>query len=116
MKKWLIVLFGLVVLVSGATYVLAERSNVHTITITDAGFQPTKITVKQNTVLKITVVNKGTKKHNLTIPAYFIFTHNLNVGESTDVEFTVNKTGNFPYLSDTPGQPEAGLQGTLTVE
>lgn len=119
MKKWVILgLVGLVAVVSGAGvgYVYAEKRSVTNIVITDTGMQPSTVTGKVDTSIKIHVTNKGKKKHNLVIPDYYIFTHNLNSGESTDIEFKLNKKGSFSYFSDTPGTPEPGLEGKLTVE
>lgn len=119
MKKWLILgLAGLVAVISGAGvgYVYAEKRSVTNIVITDSGMEPNAVMAKVDTSMKIHVTNRGKKKHNLVIPDYYIFTHNLNSGESTDLEFKLNKKGVFYYFSDTPGTREPGLEGKLTVE
>jgi uncharacterized cupredoxin-like copper-binding protein len=120
MKRWLLILSGIAMIAGGFGYVYAakEARNLHTVVISDSGIEPKVIAVKEYEVMKIVVTNKGKKKHNFTIPDFSIYTHNLQSGESTDIEFTVNKKGKFPYFSDIPGKPgvpEPGLTGELQV-
>ncbi|WP_368780998.1 cupredoxin domain-containing protein [Alicyclobacillus fastidiosus] len=95
----------------------APRTIAQNVQVTDNGISPERITVNQNDVIKITVVNKGTKRHNLVIPNYYIFTENLNPGGTSTAQFTANNRGNFLYYSDTPkrGTPEPGTEGVLIV-
>lgn len=85
------------------------------ITLQDSNLSPRQFTVKKGQRVDLEITNEGTKQHNLVIPAVYIFTHNLNPGESVSASFRPDKTGAFPYYSDTGGQPEPGLRGSLTV-
>ncbi|MGZ4113028.1 MAG: cupredoxin domain-containing protein [Tumebacillaceae bacterium] len=117
MKRFWIGFAAVLMVLGSVGYVYADRlTGVHNVQLTDQSITPAQIIVQENDVVKILVVNKGTKKHNLVIPDYSIFTQNLNVGEKTDAEFTANKKGQFPYYSDAPGSPDPGLQGMLIVK
>jgi FtsP/CotA-like multicopper oxidase with cupredoxin domain len=117
MKRFWIGLVMVLLVLGSVGYVYADRlTGVHNLQITDSNITPAQIIVKENDVVKIKVTNKGTKKHNLVIPDYYIFTQNLNIGETTDAEFTANQKGQFPYYSDTPGSPEPGIKGMLIVK
>lgn len=83
--------------------------------IADSGIQPSTLSSQKDEALQLTIVNHGTKTHNFVIPDFYIFTQNLRPGETVSVGFTPDKTGSFPYYSDTGGKPEPGLRGTLTV-
>ncbi|WDL98025.1 cupredoxin domain-containing protein [Alicyclobacillus sp. ALC3] len=85
------------------------------ITIRDEGIAPLAFSAKQGELVQIDVVNQGTRTHNLVIPAFYIFTQNLNPGEDVQASFRPDKTGRFPYYSDTGGKPEPGISGTMTV-
>jgi heme/copper-type cytochrome/quinol oxidase subunit 2 len=84
-------------------------------TLTDAGISPSSMSASKDQPVSIHVVNRGTKTHNLVIPAFYIFTSNLNPGSDTFVRFSPDKTGTFPYYSDTGGKPEPGIHGSITV-
>ncbi|MCL6549162.1 MAG: cupredoxin domain-containing protein, partial [Alicyclobacillus sp.] len=81
----------------------------------DGSITPSFVSAKVNQPLRITVVNSGQRAHNLVIPDFYIFTHNLYPGEQVTVSFTPTRTGAFPYYSDAGGKPEPGMQGTLQV-
>ncbi|MDQ0188899.1 cupredoxin domain-containing protein [Alicyclobacillus cycloheptanicus] len=85
------------------------------ITLRDGQITPAAFTAKRGSLVEIEVVNRGTKRHNLVIPDFYIFTQNLNPGEDVTASFRPDKTGTFRYYSDVNGQPEPGMQGTLTV-
>ncbi|MCL6515485.1 cupredoxin domain-containing protein [Alicyclobacillus sp.] len=85
------------------------------VTLRDTGIEPSSITATYNQPVHLTVVNAGTRTHNLVIPDFYIFTPNLAPGERTTATFTPDKRGSFPYYSDTGGRPEPGLRGTITV-
>ncbi len=84
-------------------------------TLTDTGISPSSMSAVKDQPVSIHVVNRGTQTHNLVIPAFYIFTSNLQPGSDTFVRFSPDKTGTFPYYSDTGGEPEPGLRGSITV-
>jgi plastocyanin len=70
--------------------------------------------------INLIVVNRGTKVHNLVIPAFYVFLPNLKAGESITASFTPDKAGRFAYYSDKlvdddERVPESGMRGTLVV-
>lgn len=86
-----------------------------TITLHDQGISPSTFTAKKGELVQIDAVNSGTQVHNLVIPAFYIFTQNLQPGENVHASFRPDKTGRFPYYSDTGGKPEPSIKGTMTV-
>ena len=87
----------------------------YNVTLTDSGISPATMSASEGEPVSMTIINRGTKVHNFVLPAFFIFTSNLQPGSSTSAKFTPDKTGSFPYYSDTGGQPEPGLRGTMAV-
>lgn len=85
------------------------------VVLKDGQIEPSTITVEVNATVNIRVVNRGTKAHNLVIPDFYIFTENLSPGRSASAGFSPDKTGSFPYYSDTGGSPEPGMRGQLHV-
>lgn len=86
------------------------------ITLRDGSISPAQFTASKGELVQLRITNRGTRTHNFVIPAFFIFTQNLNPGEGVSASFRPDKTGSFPYYSDTGGQPEPGMRGTLTVQ
>lgn len=99
----------------GSTPATAQAQTNLQVRLQDAGISPASFSAQSGAKVNITVINQGKKVHNLVIPDFYIFTQNLNPGEQVKVSFTPDKIGAFPYYSDTGGQPEPGLQGTIRV-
>jgi plastocyanin len=85
------------------------------VTLRDSSIVPSSMTGKVGRKITVNVRNAGTKVHNLVIPDFFIFTQNLKPGETVQASFTPDRSGTFPYYSDTGGKPEPGMRGTLVV-
>lgn len=81
----------------------------------DNRITPKNFSVKKGDLVELEVTNQGSKQHNLVIPAFYIFTQNLQPGANVRASFRPDKTGSFPYYSDTGGKPEPGMAGTMTV-
>lgn len=94
---------------------LAQAKN-YRIVITDHAFNPARITGHLNEPVTITIVNAGTKTHNFILPAFYIFTANLPAHHTTNVGFSPDKAGSYPFFSDTGGSKEKGLAGTIDVK
>lgn len=84
--------------------------------ITDKGFSPDQITAVVDVPLRIHVVNRGSKTHQLSIPYYRIYTSNLKPGASNDVEFTPWQAGRFDITSDPSGSNQPEFTGKLVVK
>ncbi len=113
MRKWWIMAL---VLATSFFYSKISVAASYTISITDERMVPNviKVTAKQKT--HFTIHNYGKKTHNFVLPAFYIFTPNLSPQEGTTVEFVPEKKGSFTFFSDTGGQPEPGLSGTIQVK
>jgi len=85
------------------------------VTLRDGGIEPREIDVMQGATVDIVVRNAGTQIHNFVVPDFYVFTQNLQPGETVTVSFVPDKTGKFRYYSDRDGIPEAGMQGTMKV-
>lgn len=111
---------GLAVLFSIAVSVIfsisAQAQTTLQVHLHDTDIRPQSFSASVGEKVNITVVNQGKDVHNLVIPDFYIFTQNLKPGEQVKVSFTPDKTGSFPYYSDTGGKPEPGLQGTMHVQ
>ncbi len=80
----------------------------------DNFFSPTELTIPANTDVTITLTNTGNLEHTFTIDDLEI-DETLQPGDTREV--TINaEAGEYEYYSSVPGQREAGMVGTLTVE
>lgn len=95
---------------------LEGQVGVKVLVVTDTGFEPAAITVRAGDVVKLHVLNRGAREHNLVIPRFTIATSNMAPGAENYVEFTADAKGAWPFFSDAPGQAETGLLGSLKVE
>lgn len=93
----------------------AYAANVR-IELRDGSISPTQFQVTQGERVNLTIVNRGSSVHNFVIPDYYIFTSNLNPGETTTAGFDAYKTGRYVYYSDKDNVPEPGMQGHMTVK
>ena len=121
-RKWLIIP-AMLLLLNVTVFVLKGYSSDRTrnvqgtqiISITASGFSPNQIVARKGDTVNLVIHNLDDKKHNFVLKDLFIFTHNLNPGETTTLKFTAYKRGTFPIVSDTPGKPEKGYRGTFVV-
>ncbi len=91
------------------------EAQTYNVVISDHSFTPKILVARPDHVVRINIVNNGTKTHNFILPAFYIYTPNLLAKQSTWVQFTPDKTGKFPFYSDAEGDREAGLAGTMQV-
>jgi plastocyanin domain-containing protein len=92
----------------------AQRTQ--TVTISSAGFLPSRVAVRAGEQVALTIVNTDVKPHNLVIPALHIASQELKPSQSTVLQFTPRTKGQFTFVSDIPGYPETGYQGLLIIE
>lgn len=108
------ILVGMVMFESAIPCVHANVS--YQMVLTDTSLSPSSMTARRTESVSIRVTNQGSKPHNLVIKDFYIFTQNLNPGQSVSVSFTPDKTGTFPVYSDVGGKPEPGIRGSITVQ
>ena len=82
-----------------------------TIHLTDAGFDPVYVESTSGHDLTVTLVNSGTRTHGFRIDHYQIDV-TLDPGGTTTVVIHHPDLGDFPFVSDAPG--DGGLRGELT--
>ncbi|WP_400162586.1 cupredoxin domain-containing protein [Brevibacillus sp. TJ4] len=119
--------YALIALIAIATLLALHHYNrayaaVHTeqrtqtVTISSAGFLPSRIAVRAGEPASLMIVNTDVKPHNLAIPALHIKSIELMPSQSTILQFTPSTKGQFTFVSDIPGYPETGYQGLLIIE
>ncbi|CAM5782126.1 MULTISPECIES: cupredoxin domain-containing protein [Brevibacillus] len=96
-----------------ASPVTAQR--VQTVTISNAGFLPNKLSVNKGETVSLMIVNTDIRPHNLVIRELNVQSSDLKPNQSATLQFLAEQEGQFPFISNTPGYPEIGYQGTLIV-
>ncbi len=94
----------------------ALDAKTQTVTITESGFLPNQLAFAKGDTVILTVVNADNTPHNFVIEDLHVATTPIAAGQSSSITFTFEKQGTFTYLSNTPGYPEIGLRGTLTIK
>jgi len=79
-------------------------------------FNPSSLTVTKGDRIKITIRNTGTVTHSFVIDEFNVSSGNIGPGESTVVEFTVDKSGTFTYYCSIPGHRELGMEGHIIIQ
>lgn len=95
---------------------VAGEAGVVSIRMTDRGFEPAEIRTTIGGRVKIHLKNASGARHNLVIDRFGIVSRTLPPGEENYIEFTATSRGDFPIISDAPGEPEAGFRAVLKVE
>jgi uncharacterized cupredoxin-like copper-binding protein len=95
---------------------MAGKENIITLRMTDHGFAPTTLSVREGSVVRIHLKNESSQAHNFVLERHGIVTSTLPAGGENYVEFTASQKGVWPFASDAPGSVEPGFQGTLKVE
>jgi nitrite reductase (NO-forming) len=81
-----------------------------------AGKVNPSIQVKQNDVVKITIVNGDGIEHDFVIEGLGVMSEHVNTkGEKTSVTFKAERIGEFFYFCDIPGHRQAGMEGKVIV-
>lgn len=118
---WVLILLAINVAVftwnqqHGRVFTLTTQMS-QTIMITKTGFSPKHLTCKQGDTVSLVIRNTDNQTHNFTLADYHIFSRDLKKDEMSTIEFQAVKKGTFTFISDTPGHPEVGFDGTLEVK
>ncbi|MEK6923226.1 MAG: cupredoxin domain-containing protein [Nanoarchaeota archaeon] len=78
-------------------------------------FDVKEIKVKLGDKVKITSINDQ-GFHNLAVPDFNVRTEMGSSPNEMMIEFTADKTGEFPYFCEVGGHKNAGMEGKLIVE
>lgn len=74
------------------------------------------LTAAPGDTIRIVLTNKDGIPHDFSIPQMKVHSSLLSGKEkSTEMVFTVNKDGNFPFYCTVAGHREAGMEGKLVV-
>jgi nitrite reductase (NO-forming) len=66
--------------------------------------------------VRVTLTSGEGVEHNISFPEFNVTSESVvGVGESTTIEFLVDKGGSFNYVCSIPGHKEAGMSGTFAV-
>lgn len=94
----------------------AAASRTQTVTISSAGFLPNRLAIREGDLVSLMIVNTDTRPHNLAIRELNLVSTELKPTQSTMLQFSADRKGQFSFVSDSPGYPETGFQGTLVIE
>jgi uncharacterized cupredoxin-like copper-binding protein len=87
-----------------------------TVTMTDFHFDPTTLTLKKGVPVKLTVINKGAKRHDFSIVGDWSMESDvLEPGAQQVLTFTPGKAGTFQIVCSQVGHKAAGMVATVTV-
>lgn len=95
---------------------LAGQTGVVTVRITDRGFEPSVLKAAAGDQVKIHLKNESSGSHNLVVERYGIVSRAMAPGDENYIEFTATAKGDWPMISDAPGQAEPAFAATLKVE
>ncbi|HWI63633.1 MAG TPA: cupredoxin domain-containing protein [Symbiobacteriaceae bacterium] len=95
---------------------IAGQEGVVTVRMTDRGFEPAQIAATLGGRVKLHLKNEAAAGHNLVIQKFGILSRTLGPGEENYIEFTPNLKGDWPIISDAPGEAEPAFKATLKVE
>lgn len=93
---------------------LAHQQDVVQLLLFDDRMEPATINVKAGDQVKLHVINRGARPHNLVLPDFHLVGRELAQGEENYVEFTATEAGEFPLYAENAGEVE--LTGRLIVE
>ena len=127
--KWIAILFrgmamlgliGLSACVNQRPAGATEGSNQVEIVATEMRFNPNRIDARVGQPVLITIVNKGSVRHDLAFSA--IDMPNLQgvetltmPGQSTRLTMTFDRPGTYPFQCTIPGHAASGMTGALFV-
>ncbi|GAA4713452.1 cupredoxin domain-containing protein [Brevibacillus fulvus] len=86
------------------------------ITITHSGFLPQNLHCRQGETVSLMITNIDNHVHNFTIPDLRVFSANIQPNQTATLEFKAGQKGTYLFVSNSPGYPETGYRGTVTIE
>lgn len=99
-----------------------EETKIREISIkgTNMSFDPKTITVKKGSTVRLTLTNADASDeweitHDFVIDELGVASTEIGEGESTTIEFTADKVGEFEYYCSIGKHREMGMVGTLVV-
>jgi len=127
--KWIAILFlavamlglvGLSAIVNQRSGGAAEGNNVIEVVATEMRFSPNRIDARVGQPVLVTLVNRGSERHDLAFPAIEMPSlrgvETLTMaGQSTRLTLTFDSPGTYPFLCTIPGHAASGMTGAVFV-
>lgn len=127
--KWIAILFlavamlglvGLSAIVNQRSGGAAEGNNVVEVVATEMRFSPNRIDARVGQPVLVTLVNRGSERHDLAFPAIEMPSlrgvETLTMaGQSTRLTLTFDSPGTYPFLCTIPGHAASGMTGAVFV-
>lgn len=82
---------------------------------TEFAFQPDQLVVDTGEAINLTLINKGTLVHDLSIPELDVHLV-AQPGQTTTTGLEVTEAGEYRMLCTVPGHADAGMIGLITVQ
>lgn len=99
-----------------STPVVAEEPTDYTLEAYKFGFEPAELRVKQGERVRLALTSRE-GAHGISIPAFGVSSETFSETEPKTVEFTADKTGEFPVMCSVfCGQGHASMKSKLIVE
>ncbi len=115
-----LVLVGLSALANQQAGGRVEGQSSVEIVVTEMRFSPNRIDARAGQSVLVTIVNRGTERHDLAFPS--IGMPNLRgletltmPGQSTRLTIAFDTPGTYPFLCAIPGHAAAGMTGAVFV-
>lgn len=98
----------------------SQDNNYIEIVATEMRFTPNRIDARVGRAVQITIVNRGSVRHDLAFPAIEMSelrgVETLTMpGQSTSLTLTFDTPGTFPFLCTIPGHAASGMTGAVFV-
>lgn len=87
----------------------------YTIEAREHSFSPALISVQRGTALKISLVNRGEKKHEWELEGYDVEIKPIAPGETGVLDIVTDRVGTFRFICDIDDHFEKGMRGFLIV-
>ena len=127
--KWIAILFlavamlglvGLSAIVNQRPGGPAEGNNPIEVVATEMRFSPNRIDARVGQPVLITIVNRGSERHDLAFPSIGMpdlrGVETLTMpGQSTRLTMTFDGPGTYPFLCTIPGHAASGMTGAVFV-
>jgi nitrite reductase (NO-forming) len=109
---------GQTVLATSYSRRIAERQTGMVITLRDHTFDPGLFTIEggEGQRIILTLVNRGSVPHNLSIPGLKVQSSDVGPGQTGTVEFVSYADDTYRFVCSVPGHQDSGMVGYITIQ
>lgn len=97
------------------TSIVSGETQEITVEASEFKFTPSKLSLKANTKVALTVKNRGSMSHDFIINGLGVATKTILPGEEEVIEFTPTK-GEFTYYCSIANHRVLGMEGTIEIK